>query len=109
MIYTKLQKRVADAKSQSKDTALLETELSQMLAKLNDAKTQYQTAETELNKLTAQGFPGNKSVLLSSRSEIKLGASNLRRAYELAVKIRQGLEDKDGNKVKTSTESAVRN
>lgn len=107
MIYTKLAKRVADDKAQGKDTTLLETELSQMLAKINDAKTQYQTAETDLNKLTAQGFPGNKSVLLSSRAEIKLGAADLRGAFELASKVRLGLKELEGNKTKTSTESAV--
>lgn len=109
MIYAKLSKRVADDKSQGKDTTLLETELSQMFAKINDAKTQYQTAETELNKLTAQGFPGNKSVLLSSRSEIKLGASDLRGAFELANKIRLGLKEISGNKINTSTNSAIKN
>ena len=105
-IYTKLQTRVADAKSQGKDTALLESELSNMLSKINDAKAQYLAVETELGALTSQGFPGNKSTLLDARSKIKLGAQDLRSAHELAMKIRQGLGEIGGNKIKSGTESA---
>ena len=90
-IYTKLQTRINEALSQGKDVTALNAWLSDMQAKLNDAKSQYQGAEEELNGLTAQGYPGNKSSLLDARSKIKAGASDLRTAYNDAISIRNGL------------------
>ncbi|HYM65157.1 MAG TPA: hypothetical protein VES68_01575, partial [Candidatus Sulfotelmatobacter sp.] len=43
-IYTKLQTRVTDAKNQGKDTSVLDGELSEMLSKITDAKSQHQVA-----------------------------------------------------------------
>lgn len=110
VLYTKLQTRINDAKNQGKDTAALEAILSDMQVKINDAKTQYTAVKTELALLTAQGFPGNKSTLLDARSKLKLGASDLKAAYQDAVKIRQGLGEITGNlKPKTGTGSALEN
>ncbi len=106
MIYTKLQTRISEAKSKGKDTVLLESELSDMLLKIKDAKNQYQAAETELSSLTPQGFPGNKSILLDARAKIKLGAQDLRNAYQDIAKIRQRLGEAEVNKIKNGTESA---
>ncbi len=97
LIYTKLQTRINEDKANGKDVTSLEVLLSDMLAKINDAKSQYQAAETELNTLTAQGYPGNRSSLFDARTKLKLGAQDLRAAYQDAVKIRQGLGDIKGN------------
>ncbi len=106
-IYTKLKTRVADAKTQGKDVSVLESELSEMLLKINDAKIQYQAVETELSSLTAQGYPGNKVTLQDARAKIKLGAQDLRSAHQLIEKIRQELGEIDGNlNPKSSTHSA---
>mgnify|MGYP001560265318 FL=1 len=96
-VYTKLQTRVNEEETKGTDVTLLKTLLSDMLAKVNDAKVQYGAATTILNSLDAQGFPGNKSSLLDARSKLKLGAADLRAAYKNAVKIRQGLGDITGN------------
>ena len=108
-IYTKLQIRVTDAKTQGKDTASLEAALADMQIKINDAKAQYQAVETQLGGLNAQGFPGNKSTLMDARSKIKLGSQDLKTAFIDATKIRQGLGNIGGNlKPKNGTGSALK-
>jgi hypothetical protein len=97
IIYTKLQTRINEAQTKGKDVTKLNVLLSDMLTKINDAKTQYSAVESELNVLTAQGFPGNKSSLLDARAKIKLGGQDLRAVHQDAVKIRQGLEDIKGD------------
>ena len=106
IIYTKLQIRVTDAKTQGKDTASLEAALADMQIKINDAKAQYQAVETQLGGLNAQGFPGNKSTLLDARSKIKAGAQDLRNAYQDILKIREDLGDSGQLRIKSGTESA---
>ena len=109
LVYAKLLVRVTDQKNQGKDTVSLETALTDMLAKINDSKTQYQAAETELNTLAAQSYPGNKTSLNDARSKIKLGAQDLKTAHLDGEKVRQGLRDVSGNlKPKTGTSSALR-
>jgi hypothetical protein len=108
-VYTKLTARVMEQKNQGKDVASLEKLLSDMLVKINDAKTQYAAAESLLGDLSAQGFPGNKSTLTSSRTKIKLGAQDLKTAFADATKVRTGLGDIAGNTTpKNSTGSALR-
>jgi predicted nucleic acid-binding Zn-ribbon protein len=98
-VYTKLQTRINAAGTQGKDVTQLNTWLSDMQVKLNDAKSQYQAAETELNGLTAQGYPGNKSSLLDARGKIKAGATDLKAAYIDAVSIRNGLGENVNTKI----------
>ncbi len=110
-VYAKLQTRINEQQAKGIDVTALNVLLSDMLAKINSAKTQYDAAQTELSSLTAQGFPGNKSTLLSARAKLKQGEKDLRAAYQDAVKIRQGLGDISGNlrkgtfDTKTSTPS----
>jgi hypothetical protein len=106
-IYTKLLARVTDQKNQGKDVNSLEKLLASMLVKINDAKAQYAAAEVALSDLSAQGYPGNKSSLLSAKSKIKVGSQDLRSAFQVAMKVKQGLGDIGGNiKSKTGTHSA---
>jgi hypothetical protein len=97
IVYTKLQTRINEQQAKGTDVTALNILLSDMLTKINSAKTQYEAATTELSSLTAQGFPGNKSILLDTRTKIKQGGADLRAAYQDAVKIRQGLGDISGN------------
>lgn len=114
-VYTKLQTRISEEQAKGTDVTALNTLLSDMLTKINSAKTQYEAAQVELNSLTAQGFPGNKSSLTGAREKIKLGEKDLRAAYQDAVKIRQGLGDISGNlrkgtfDTRESTKSGVTN
>ncbi len=96
-VYTKLLTRINEEQAKGTDVTALNVLLSDMLTKINSAKTQYDAAQTELNSLTAQGFPGNKSSLLNARAKLMQGGKDLRAAYQDAVKIRQGLGDIKGN------------
>ena len=96
-VYTKLQTRINEAGAQGEDVTELNALLSDMLAKITDAKTQYDATIVLLNTLDAQDFPQNKSSFTQARSKIRLGAADLRTAYQDAVRIRQGLGDIKGN------------
>ncbi len=96
-VYTKLQARISQEQSKGTDVTALNALLSDMLIRINSAKTQFDAAQAELNSLTAQGFPGNKSTLLDARTKLRQGEKDLRAAYQDAIKIRQGLENVTGN------------
>lgn len=96
-VYTKLQTRINEEQAKGTDVTALNILLADMLAKINSAKTQYDSAQTELSALTAEGYPGNRTTLLNARTKIKQGEKDLRAAYQDAVKIRQGLGDVSGN------------
>ena len=86
-IYTKLQARINQAQTAGNDVTGLNSLLSDMNAKLTDANTQYQAAETELVALTAGGYPGNRTSLQDARAKIKVGVTDLRTAFQDAAKI----------------------
>jgi hypothetical protein len=90
-LETKLKTRVDQASAAGMDVSNLETLLSDMTTKINNANTQIQKIQTDLASLTAQGFPGNKSVLLLERSKLKTAYANLKAAHQDAIQIRQGL------------------
>lgn len=104
-LEAKLKTRVDQASANGQDVTSLNTLLADMSTKINDAKTQYSNIETDLATLTAQGFPGNKSVLLSERTKLKTAYADLRAAYQDAIKIRKGLGNL-GDKVNNSSSSA---
>lgn len=96
-VYTKLETRISKEEGKGTDVASLKTLLSDMQAKITDAKAQYDAAIALLNTLDVSGFPKNKSSFIEIRSKLKTGANDLKAAYQDAVKIRQGLGDISGN------------
>ncbi len=109
IVYNKLADRISAEKSQGINVVSSETLLSDMLTKIKAANTDYQDAQTQLSGLAAQDYPGNKSSLFSARTKLKAGALDITKAYQDAVKIRQGLSDSTGNiNFKSSTTSAVK-
>lgn len=106
----KLKARVDQVAANGEDVSNLNTLLASMTENINDAKTQYQAVQTQLNGLDATGYPGNKNTLLDARKSLKAAAADLRAAFQDAVKIRKGLGDL-GEKIKfrTSTNSAQKN
>lgn len=96
-VYTKLQTRINETQTKGTDVTALKALLSDMLLKINSAKTNYEAAQAQLTALSAEGYPGNKTTLLDARTKIKQGEKDLRAAYQDAVKIRQGLGDISGN------------
>lgn len=113
VVYTKLQARVSEQEAKGTDVTALKALLSDMLAKITDAKTQYDSVIAALNTLDASTFSKNKSPFLDIRSKLKLGSADLRAAYKDAVQIRQGLGDIKGNlkkgtfETKQSTNSGI--
>jgi predicted nucleic acid-binding Zn-ribbon protein len=91
-IATKLQTRIDQAKTAGNDVANLTSQLSDMNAKITDAKTQIGAVQTELTPLTAQGYPGNKSILTDARTKVKTVITDLKNAYTDALQIRNGLK-----------------
>jgi hypothetical protein len=92
LIYTKLQTRVSQAKTDGNDVTSLNAGFSDMNAKLTDANTQITAAQTVLTPLSAQGYPGNKTALAGARTKIETAVTDLKAAYEDALQIRNGLK-----------------
>lgn len=97
IVYNKLQTRISEEEAKGTDVTALKALLSDMLLKITDAKTQYDSAKALLDTLDVSAFPKNKTSFIEVRAKLKLGAQDLRAAYKDAVKIRQGLGDVRGN------------
>lgn len=101
-LTTFLSTQINSAQTAGKNVTALQTLLTDMTAKILDAKTQYQTVETLLLPLVPEGYPGNKTSLLTARTDIKAGAQDLKTARDDALKIRDGLKS-----LKTTTTQAT--
>lgn len=88
----KLQTRIQSAGSPSTLTSLL----SDMQAKIADAKTQYGNVQTQITALTPQSYDSNPSgtaaALKTARTEIQTGSSDLKTAWADAKQILQALK-----------------
>lgn len=83
----KLQTRMTSAGNPGNTLSLL----SDMNAKIADAKTQYASVQSQITSLTPQSFnsdpTGTTNTLKNARSEIQTGASDLRAAFADAKQI----------------------
>ena len=91
-VYGKLNTRIEEAKANGEDVSGLTTLLADMNAKLNDAKTQLDAGLSELEGLSASGYPDNKSKLLDARSKLRTIHQDLKTAHQNARKIIEGLK-----------------
>lgn len=103
LIYTKLQTRINQAKTDGNDVTNLNALLLDMNIKLTDANTQITAAQAELLPLTAQGYPGNKTTLTDARAKLKAAIADLKAAYKDALQIRNDLK---GSKIKNPEASS---
>jgi len=91
-LATKLQSRIQSAGNPSNLTSLL----SDMQAKIADAKTQYGNVQSQVTSLTPQSYDndptGTSSTLKNARSEIQTGAGDLKAAFADAKQIIQALK-----------------
>jgi hypothetical protein len=65
----------------------LQNLLTDMQAKIKDAQTQYQAADTEVLPLTPQGYPGNITSLKDARLKLKTGTTDLKIARDDAKQL----------------------
>lgn len=90
-IATKLQTRIQTAQNNGKDVTSLQTALTDMQNKISDAKTQATNAINAVLPLTPSGYPGNVTVLQSSRTVIQTAHQDLVTARQDAKTIIKGL------------------
>lgn len=108
IIYGKLQKRSQEAQSKGADVTALNALLTDMNTNLNNAKTTLTTVQSELAGLNVAGYPGNKSILMDSRTKLKTAYSYLKTAHKDAMQIRGGLvDDKSSFKLKSNSNSTA--
>lgn len=84
-LATKLESRIQEAQTQGKNVTNLTTALTDMTAKITDAKEQASSAATTAMNLTPEGYPGNKTQLQSAKAILILGKKDLTEA-RLAAK-----------------------
>jgi seryl-tRNA synthetase len=90
-VWTKLQAKIAEAKSKGQDVTALNTQLSDMQNKLNNVKSIIASAQGELTGLSFSGYPGNKSTLQDARTKLQTVYQDLKTGYQDARKIVEGL------------------
>ena len=90
-ISTKLQTRIDAAKSAGNDTTAMQSLMTDRASKLADATTQAQNALNTVVPLTPDGYPGNKTTLLSARTMLQTVRSDLKAAESDATTVRQDL------------------
>lgn len=86
-----LQTKIAADQSAGKNVSDLQSLLSDLNAKIADAKTQAQSAIDTVTPLTPDGFPGNKTQLQNARQMITTAVKDLDTARQDGRKIIVGL------------------
>jgi hypothetical protein len=76
-ITTKIQDKITELESAGKDTTTLSSDLSDMQAKITDAKDQANKVNSAVTSLDPSGYPGNKSVMQSARTNLQTGKGDL--------------------------------
>lgn len=100
-LETKLETRIAEAKTAGNDVAALETALAEMKTKLADAKTQSDNAVSTVTSLEPAGYPGNKGSLQTALGLLKTARADIVTAKQDAKTIVNGLKA-----IKTPTPTA---
>lgn len=90
-IQGKLQTRIDAAKTAGNDTTAMQNLISDMTAKLADAKTQATNAINAVLPLTPDGWPGNKTTLMSARTMLGTARQDIQAAHKDEQLIRQDL------------------
>jgi hypothetical protein len=86
-----LQTQITAAQSKGQDVTSLNVTLSDMQAKIADAKTQSHNAITTVTPLTPDGYPANKTSLTSARDMLKVARNDSVTALADAKKIIKSL------------------
>ncbi len=94
----KLQYRINQQGNPANLTALL----TDMNAKIADAKTQYTNVINLISPLSPSSFPGSNPTLKSARTDLKTGYADLRAAFQDSKQIRQGLKSLGGTSITSS-------
>lgn len=90
-IQGKLQTRIDSLKSAGNDTTAMQNLITDMTAKLADAKTQATNAISAVLPLTPDGYPANKATLQSARTMLVAARQDLAAAHKDEQQIRQDL------------------
>jgi hypothetical protein len=105
----KLETRIAEAKAKGLNTATLDILLTNLKAKISDAKLQAQTTRDLVISLTPDGYPNNKTILQSARTKLVAGHKDLQLARQDAMNIIIELKkfNKESNPTKNSTTTST--
>lgn len=106
-VWSRLQTRITSAKASGIDTSSWETLLSDMQAKVTDAKTNASEVVTEVSALTPEGYPGNKTTLEDARKKLQTAQLSLKTAAQDGRKIIQALIASAGGKLNATGEAEM--
>jgi prefoldin subunit 5 len=105
-LSVKLQARIATAKAAGNNTVSLETLLAGMNQNIESARTNANEVITAVTPLTPDGYPANRTALLSAKQNLQAGHKSLKDAIQDARKIIEGLKAFSNNE-KSGTESSI--
>lgn len=91
-LAAQLNTRIQSAKSSGKDVTSLEASYNDMLSKITDATAQADNADTTVLPLTPDGYPGNRTQLISAFNMMKTGYQDLKAVLADARTIVSGLK-----------------
>lgn len=102
-LSTKLETRVAEAKTAGKNVADTESLLADMKAQIASAKTEINKAVESAISATPSGYPGNKGTLQSANKSLSNAKKALNAAKQDASKIIKTLKSMSESKESSST------
>lgn len=83
----KLETRIATASSSGQNTASLTTLLESMKSNISDAQTQANAVITAVSPLTPDGYPANRTTLITAKQNLQSGHQSLKKAAQDARQI----------------------
>jgi len=92
-IVDKLEAKITTAETAGKDATSLKTQLIEMKAKIESAKTKANTIITNVLALKLADYPGNKTALQNNRQSLKGVREDIIAAKQTGVKILTALKD----------------
>lgn len=93
-LVTKLQSRITDLQAKGQNVADLQAMLTELQKNLADAKAQAQHAIDTVMPLTSEGYPGNKTSLMSARAMLKSAQRSLKLAHTNDKSVIKGCKER---------------
>jgi hypothetical protein len=108
-LATKLQAQITELQTAGNDTTVLTSDLSEMQAKITDAKKQASSVTSTVTSLDPSGYPDNKTILQSARTNIQTGRQDLAAARADSATIIDAIKTMKATTATNSSGTTIQN